>query len=104
MMYSESEPPNDAYRNDRLRKCLPGVPPEPHRLILSSKMATLSPRQQWLILLKVKNYSTFCHDSDPDNTRDYGSFVFDDMVIIWKIDSLSDNTALCLTIMSDDEY
>jgi hypothetical protein len=58
------------------------------------------------IVTLVKVFNSFNEDNNPWEERDFGSFVYSEQKIFWKIDYYDgqDNLDLVLTIMLSDEY
>ena len=98
--------------NDKFRKTLLGGKVMLTRGIYSKGQAVINE-----ILNSVKTFNNFNENNDPYNEHDYGSFVYNDQKIIWKIDYYdrdlryySENpadinkTVRVMTIMLAEEY
>ena len=67
--------------NDALRRNLPHG-----HAVLTTGVAALGPEAVAQIVKTIAVYDDFCHDNDPYEEHDFGSFEFDGHVIFFKID------------------
>lgn len=96
----------DARTNDALRKSIPFIT-KPNALLLTRGIYdTFNDEEVACILEKVKSFDDFHEDNDPWGEHDFGSFVFKEKKIFWKIDDYQgqEGYGLVLTIMLAEEY
>lgn len=97
--------------NDKIRAYLPGELPRPHQVVLSERVAEISPDEIIKILLAVKNYHAFNTYNDPYGEHDYGEIELGDIKYCWKFDyydkdlaTFKENGIRVLTIMEASEF
>ena len=97
--------------NDRLRKSVPFVPP-PHRMVMTSSVASLNEVTLLKVFEKVRAFSEFDpEENDPHGERDFGSVSVEGTKYFWKFDYyderfefFKENGVRVLTIMRANEY
>jgi hypothetical protein len=96
--------------NDAIRGCVP-LMPQPHKLILTEGVATLTPEQLGELFCKVRNFKQFTTENDPYKEHDFGcinlfgeKFFFKFDYYDSKFESFKDNGNRVLTIMYANEY
>lgn len=67
--------------NDNLRQNFSGG-----RVLITRGVAELPIDKQLEITEKVRNFSNFNQDNDPNGEHDFGSFDLDGVIYFWKID------------------
>ncbi|MFH1367955.1 MAG: DUF3768 domain-containing protein [Elusimicrobiota bacterium] len=93
-------------RNDLLRSKIPCVS-KPDALVVTSGIYDgFSDKEVAEIMQKVKDFNEFNEGNDPWKEHDFGSFVFKERKIFWKIDDLNgeEGYGLVLTIMLAEQY
>jgi hypothetical protein len=98
--------------NDELRKHLLGG-----GAIITAGIAALGPEAVERLVKTIAVFDNFCHANDPHEEHDFGSFRFDDVDVIFKIDYYDKSlnyhspdaadpavTERVITIMRADEY
>ena len=98
--------------NDTFRKTFQGG-----KIVLTRGIRALPKEDINQIMLKVSRYNEFTTSNDPYQEHDYGSFDYNGIKIIWKIDYYDKNyefasenpadvtkTNRVLTVMLADEY
>ncbi|MEO0373024.1 MAG: DUF3768 domain-containing protein [Cyanobacteria bacterium P01_A01_bin.17] len=110
-----------AQQNDQCRQYIMmpvlGKPAVPCRIMMTQGIASLSPEDQVLVFVKVRQYDDFAEGNDPYGERDFGSFDHNGQQIFWKIDYYDPTltfgsedpadihkTIRVLTIMLAEEY
>jgi hypothetical protein len=98
--------------NDDLRKHLLGG-----GAVITAGIAALGPEAVARLVKTIAVFDDFCHDNDPHEEHDFGSFRFDDVDVMFKIDYFDKSlnfhspdaadpavTERVITIMRADEY
>lgn len=98
--------------NDNLRKHLLGG-----GAVITTGIAALGPEAVARLVQTIAVFDNFCHASDPYEEHDFGSFQFDDVDVLFKIDYYDKSltyhspdpgdpavTERVITIMRADEY
>ncbi|PWT80595.1 MAG: hypothetical protein C5B44_05190 [Acidobacteria bacterium] len=82
---SETKHSRDRIRelNDRMRTTFD---PSLGRVIVTSGVDALSANDKAAAIAKVKAFSTFDRDNDPNGEHDFGSFEIAGEMFFWKID------------------
>lgn len=97
---------NKMQRNDLLRNKIPLIA-KPDVLVLTSGIySKFNDSEVASIMENVKNFNNFNPDNDPWKEHDFGSFMFKNEKIFWKIDDHKGKEGynLVLTIMLAEEY
>jgi len=98
--------------NDELRKHLLGG-----GAVITAGIAELGPEAVERLVKTIAVFDNFCHANDPHEEHDFGTFRFDDVDVIFKIDYFDKSlnfhspnaadpavTERVITIMRADEY
>jgi hypothetical protein len=98
--------------NDELRKKLLGG-----GAVITAGIAALGPEAVARLVKTIAVFDDFCHANDPHEEHDFGSFRFDNVDVIFKIDYYDKSlnfhspnpadpsvTERIITIMKADEY
>jgi hypothetical protein len=98
--------------NDELRKHLLGG-----GAVITAGIAELGPQAVERLVKTIAVFDDFCHANDPHEEHDFGSFRFDNVDVIFKIDYYDKSlnfhspnpadpsvTERIITIMKADEY
>jgi Protein of unknown function (DUF3768) len=98
--------------NDELRKKLLGG-----GAVITAGIAELGPEAVERLVKTIAVFDDFCHANDPHEEHDFGSFLFDDVDVMFKIDYFDKSltyhspnpadpsvTERIITIMRADEY
>jgi hypothetical protein len=98
--------------NDDLRKHLLGG-----GTVITAGISALGPEAVARLVQTIAVFDDFCHANDPHEERDFGSFKFDEVNVLFKIDYFDKSlnfhspnpadpavTERVITIMRADEY
>ena len=98
--------------NDDLRKNLLAG-----RAVITTGIAALGPEAVARLVKTIAVFDDFCHANDPHEEHDFGSFTFDEVDVIFKIDYFDKDlnchspnpadpavTTRVITLMRADEY
>lgn len=99
-----------AKHNDRLRACLPAFP-HPHRFMVTTSVAALSPGSLSQLIVKVQSFGSFTPDNDPHLEHDFGSIDHEGERYFWKFDYYDEDLQCfqedgirVLTLMHSSDY